>query len=110
MKIKFYENKSGRSPILKFIDEQSIKDQAIIVAVLDDIEVNGFNARGVSFRQLEGKLWEIKIKAPSGGFRFLYVIIDKELLFIVHAFKKKTQKTPKKEFRIALTRIREVLL
>ena len=109
MQIKFYETKLGRSPVIKFIEGQPIRDQAVIAAILSDIETNGFNARGVYFRQLEGKLWEIKIKAPSGGFRFLYVMMDKNFIFILHAFKKKTQKIPKKEIKLALTRLREVL-
>jgi phage-related protein len=76
---------------------------------LEEIEENGFAAKGVQFRQLSGKLWEIKIRAPSGGYRFLYVILEKSLLLILHAFKKKTQKTPLRELKIAQMRLQEIL-
>lgn len=109
MKIEFFTTISGRSPVTKFIDEQTVRDQAVILAILEDIEQHGLNARGVQFRQLEGKLWEIKIKAPGGGFRFLYAMIEKDLLFILHAFKKKTQKTPLKEMKLAVKRLKEIL-
>lgn len=109
MKILFYETLRKRSPVTDFIDSQGKKDQATIIAALQSVSEDGLNAKGCQFRQLEGKLWEIKIKAPSGGYRLLYITLDKELLFILHAFKKKTQKTPKKEISIARKRLKEIL-
>ena len=109
MKIEFFTSQSGRSPVTKFIDGLSLKDQSVILAVLADIQDHGFDARGVQFRQLQGKLWEIKIKTLGGGYRFLYVTLDKNLLFILHAFKKKTQKAPPKELKIAMKRLKEIL-
>lgn len=109
MRIVFYETNSKRCPVTDFIDKQPKNDQAVILSVLSDIAENGFNAKGCQFRQLEGKLWEIKIKSPSGGYRLLYVTIDMNLLFILHAFKKKTQKTPQKELNVARKRLKEIL-
>ena len=109
MDIRFYETLRKRSPVTDFIDSQDKKDQAIILTVLENITENGFNAKGCHFRQLEGKLWEIKIKTPSGGYRLLYVTLKEDLLFILHAFKKKTQKAPKKELDIARKRLKEIL-
>ncbi len=109
MDIKFYETARKRCPITDFIDSQDKRDQAVILAVLNSIKENGFNAKGCQFRQLEGKLWEIKIKSPSGGYRLLYITINTDLLLILHAFKKKTQKAPKKELDIARKRLKEIL-
>jgi phage-related protein len=109
MDIKFYETIRKRSPVTDFIDAQDKKDQAIILAVLENIHEHGFNAKGCQFRQLEGKIWEIKIKTPSGGYRLIYVTTKNNQLLILHAFKKKTQKAPKKELEIARKRLREVL-
>jgi len=109
MKVTFYETPSGRSPVTDFIDKQPGTDQAVIVVVFEGIEEYGFAAKGAQFRQLQGKLWEIKIKAPSGGYRFLYATLDRENLVILHGFKKKTQKTPPKEMKTALRRLKEWL-
>ena len=65
--------------------------------------------KDVSFVSLKESLWEIKIKTPSGGNRFLYFMTDKEKMVILHAFKKKSQKTPLKEMNIALKRLKEYL-
>jgi len=107
--IEFYETLRKRSPGTDFIDSQDKRDQAVLLAVLGNIRDDGFNAKGCQFRQLEGKLWEVKIKSFSGGYRFLYVTIQINLLFILHAFKKKTQKTPKNELYTARKRLREIL-
>ena len=109
MEVKFYETLRKRCPVTDFIDSQNKRDQAVLLTVLESIEENGFNAKGCQFRQLEGKLWEIKIKSPSGGYRLLYVTIQADLIFILHAFKKKTQKTPVKELNTARKRLKEIL-
>lgn len=109
MEIVFYQSSRGRSPITKFLDEQPKRDQAVLLAVLNEIEEMGLQAKGAVFRQLEGKLWEIKVKAPSGGYRFLYVLVSSKTMMLLHAFKKKTQKTPLNELSIARKRLAEVL-
>lgn len=109
MELVFYETRSGRSPVTKFIDEQPERDQAAILAALHSVEERSFEAKGAIFRQLDGKLWEIKIKAPSGGYRFLYVLASKDVMMILHGFLKKSQKTPLKELEVARKRMTEVL-
>lgn len=109
MNIEFYQTLRKRSPVTDFIDSQDKRDQTILLTVLENITEDGFNAKGCQFRQLEGKLWEIKVKTPSGGYRLLYATIQADLLFILHAFKKKTQKAPKKELDIARKRLKEIL-
>ena len=109
MEVAFYQTSRNSSPVIKFIDDQQERDQAAILAVLNDVAENRFQAKGAQFRQLDGKLWEIKIKSPSGGYRFLYAMISKDMMMILHAFKKKTQKTPLNELAIARKRLAEVL-
>lgn len=109
MDVIFYETASGRSPVTKFIDDQPLRDQAVIIAVVNSIEEDGLQAKGATFRQLDGKLWEVKIKAPSGGYRLLYVMLSANSMMLLHAFKKKTQKTPLSELAVARKRLAEVL-
>jgi len=64
---------------------------------------------GMPFTKSLGKgLFEIRIKAQEGiGRAFFCTIIDNEIV-ILHAFIKKTQKTPHKTIDIALERLKEV--
>lgn len=109
MEIDFYETASSNSPIEKFLDQLNKADLSVILAVFTEISEHGINAKGAAFKNLDGKLWEIKVRAPGGGFRFLYVLIRSDLMIILHAFKKKTQKTPIKELKLARKRLSEVL-
>lgn len=59
----------------------------------------------VEFRQIDGKLWEIKI----GSHRVFYVVIDREEMVLLHAYKKQGQKLPVKERDIATRRMKELL-
>ena len=67
MQVSFFSSNSGRCYVEVFIDDLSVIDRAAVLAVLKDIEIYGLSATGCQFRQIEGKLWEIKIKAPHGG-------------------------------------------
>jgi phage-related protein len=109
VKIHLYETDSGSSPIKKFIDKLPKQDQARFVEIFEEIENHGLTAIRVVFKPLEGKLWEIKFKTPNSGYRILYVLVEQEMMIWLHAFTKKTQKTPTKELDIARKRLKEVL-
>jgi phage-related protein len=59
-------------------------------------------------KHLEGLLWEMRLKGKSGIARAIYVTGRARRVVIVRVFVKKTQKTPPREIRLALTRARDV--
>ena len=61
------------------------------------------------FKHLEGKLWEMRPRGRDGIARVLYVVATGERAVMVHAFVKKTQKTPRNALEVARKRAREVL-
>ena len=52
---------------------------------------------------------EIRIKDTSGIYRIFYFTRLQNAILIFHAFKKKTQKTPKKEIDLGRKRLKEML-
>ena len=48
---------------------------------------------------------ELRLKDRSGIFRIIYVIKKGDAVYVVHAFKKKDQKTPQKNIDIVKKRI-----
>lgn len=105
MRVIFYTTHSGRSPVLDYIDNLVIQEKARVLAALSDIEEHGLDAIRVLFRQIEGKLWEVKISAH----RIFYVVLRSSEMVLLHAYKKQGQKMPLKERDVALKRMREVL-
>jgi phage-related protein len=59
----------------------------------------------VSLRQLQGKLWEIRV----GRHRVAYVLLAGPQMVLLHAFKKQGRRTPRHEIELALRRAKEVL-
>ena len=58
-------------------------------------------------KHLEGKLWEMRMKGRDGIARAIYVAVHGQRLFVLHAFTKKTQKTPRSALEMAIKRARE---
>lgn len=59
-------------------------------------------------KHLEGPLWEMRMKGRDGIARAAYVTANGRRVVVVHVFRKKTQKTPRREIELALKRAREV--
>ena len=109
MKVTFACSASGRSYFEKFIQDLPTQDRADILAVFQGIQEDGFNAKGCEYRQIEGKLWEIKIRAPSGGYRFFYLAFTSDHIHVLHSYKKQGQKAPVRELNLAKKRMKETI-
>jgi phage-related protein len=57
---------------------------------------------------LEDPLWEMRMKGKSGIARAIYVTAVGKKIVIVHVFRKKTQKSPRREIITALQRAKEI--
>jgi len=51
---------------------------------------------------------ELRVRDEAGAFRVIYVAKFEEAIYVLHAFQKKTQKTPKAEIEIAARRYRMI--
>ena len=59
-------------------------------------------------KHLRGPLWEFCLKGKDGIARALYVTKIGQRIVVVRVFAKKTEKTPRREIDLALTRAGEV--
>ena len=59
-------------------------------------------------RAIGDGLFELRLKAAEGIARVFYcTVVDRRIVFL-HQFVKKSEKTPKKELRIARNRMKEI--
>ncbi|MCG8614751.1 MAG: type II toxin-antitoxin system RelE/ParE family toxin, partial [Desulfobacterales bacterium] len=54
-------------------------------------------------------IWEVRVTVGNNIFRLLGFIQGQELIILTNSFQKKSQKTPKKEIRLAEKRKKEYL-
>ena len=52
---------------------------------------------------------EIRVSDSTGAYRVIYVARRAEAVYILHAFQKKTQATPRNDIQIARKRFRQLL-
>lgn len=93
----------------KELESLPIDMRARFSRVVNLIETFGLNHIGSPHvKHLEGSLWEIRLAGKSGISRALYVTVKKRRVVVVRVFVKKTQKTPRREIRLALERAKEI--
>ncbi|TPQ24773.1 type II toxin-antitoxin system RelE/ParE family toxin [Methylomonas koyamae] len=91
------------------IEALPVDMRARLVRIAELIATVGLeNVREPHIKHLEGLLWEMRLKGKDGISRALYVTARKKRVVIVRVFIKKTEKTPRREIEIALTRAKEV--
>lgn len=96
-KIDYYETDRGDKPVQIFIEAQDEKTQTKIVRILEHLEEFGTQV---------GAPRELRILGTN-NIRIFYVAIKEQKFLLVHAFKKKKQKTDKREVRLAQERLAE---
>ncbi|MEI9992897.1 MAG: type II toxin-antitoxin system RelE/ParE family toxin [Rhizomicrobium sp.] len=53
---------------------------------------------------------EIRIREPGGAFRVVYYAHFEEAVYVLHAFRKKTQKTAKRDLELAASRYAQLMV
>ena len=105
--IEYFEE-NDTCPVVEFIESLSTKEAAKILREIDLLEKYGLSLGMPYIKKLEGtdELWELRIKHSSNSFRVFYFHYVDGLFVLLHAIKKKTEKTPKKDIELSLSRIR----
>lgn len=106
-KIIYYISATGENPVKKFLDARPMTKLKAL-RILSHIEEFGLSYAIPHIKKLTGTpLWEIRILGKD-SVRILYVTRRGKQVLLLHAFMKKTDKTPKKEIDISLVRLSEI--
>jgi phage-related protein len=91
------------------LEALSLDQRAKFLRIAELIEAKGLDrVREPYVKHLDGSLWEIRMKGRDGISRALYVTASGRRVVVLRVFVKKTQKTPRREIRLALERAKEV--
>jgi len=81
--------------------------QARFIHLTERMQVFGPNLGMPHTRALGKDLFEMRLKSKEGIGRVFFCILPGQQIMMLHAFVKKSQKTPAKEVRIARVRMKE---
>lgn len=84
------------------------KIQARMIKLLELMEKHGGNLGPPHTKPMGDGLFEIRAKAQEGIGRSLFCYLKGKHVYVLHAFIKKSQKTPKNELNLARNRQKEV--
>ncbi len=110
MKVRYFKKSSGRSPVEEFLLELPAATQLEVADAVALLE-SGQNLSMPLSRNLSNiarGLHELRFGDKGGQVRVIYFIKRAEAIYLIHAFRKKTQEIPQKEMKLILKRIREI--
>lgn len=105
--VKFYQTKRGDYPVNDFLTDQDNEISTKVFSYFSLLQNNGPFLKPPQIKKLQSNLYELRIKSKL-NIRVFYTIFNNEY-YILHIFKKKTQKTPTKELKIAIDRMNTII-
>ncbi len=108
--IILYKTIQGDSPVKDFISNLEIKAQSKVRDSIKLLQEFGIRLGSPHVRKLTTtEIWELRI-VGSDSIRIFYLAISGRSFLLLHGFKKKKDKTPPKEIRVAEDRLAEFRL
>jgi phage-related protein len=105
--VRHYVSKRGESPVQKFIESLDDRSQQKVLDSIAILRDSGPFLKPPYMKKLNANLYELRIKSAV-AVRVCYSPIT-GIYYLLHAFVKKTQKTPDKDLHVAIDRMNELL-
>jgi phage-related protein len=106
LRVVFYKTEVGNEPLRQWLKILKREDRK---SIGEDIKTAQFGwPVGMPFiRKLEPELWEVRSRTSQGIARVMFTV-EGNTMVLLHAFIKKTQKTPIGELRTARQRLADL--
>ncbi|MFH1407354.1 MAG: type II toxin-antitoxin system RelE/ParE family toxin [Candidatus Omnitrophota bacterium] len=102
----YFETGTGKSPVRDFIDSLDPATQRKFFVKVGWLEECGHRLPMPHARHLKDDIFELRLEGKEGAIRILYFFFNGNKIIFTSGFKKKTEKTPKKELKLAFERMR----
>ena len=103
-KVVFYKDLRGREPAREFIELQDKATQSKFTKLFDLLQIYGPKLMMPYARHLQNGIYELRIRGKNEVRIFYVCLTQKQTAVLLHGFKKRTQKTPAKELKVAQSR------
>jgi len=100
-KVEYYIKSDGTVPVADFLDDLPDKLRAKAIRDIDILDKHGTKLKMPYEEQIEGKLWQLRIRTSGDSSRIFYFVYTSNKIILLHGFMKKTPRTPKREIAIA---------
>lgn len=107
LEVAFYRSKAGAEPVLEWLRALAAEDRQALGRDLRLVEM-GWPIGMPLCRPLGDGLWEVRSKLSQNRIARVIFCASQGYMILLHAFIKKTQKTPQSELNLARARQKEV--
>ena len=110
MKVRYYKTASGRSPVEEFLLGLPAATRLEIVDAIVLLQGGAHLSMPLSrnLASIRQGLHELRVRDRAGQVRVFYYLKRGEAIYLIHAFRKKTQQIPPRELEVVLKRIKEI--
>lgn len=105
--VRFFQTTRGDYPVKEFIEDQDSTMRSKIALSILLLKNQGPFLKPPYIKKFQDKLYELRLSGKV-AIRIFYTIVNNEY-YLLHAFKKKSQKTPAKELKIAIDRMETII-
>lgn len=105
--VKFFIDGRNKNPVGDFLDKNKKIKVKVSIILKNIIEFGLISVTSHIKKLSRYPLWEIRILGKD-SMRILYANKINDEIILLHAFKKKTNKTPTKEINIAINRLNQL--
>lgn len=102
LSVKFFRTEGGKEPVREFLRELSQEDRRVIGTDIKEVQF-GWPLGMPLVRKMAKDLWEVRSHLEGRIARVLFTVKGQDMI-LLHAFIKKTQKTPPSELETAKAR------
>lgn len=108
--IEIYETEGGRIPVKEFLNSLPLKHITKAQFVIDLLAEYGPMLKEPFTKSISNtKLKELRIQASPNIYRIFYFTFVDRKFVLLHGFTKKTEKTPRREIKIAENRMNDYI-
>jgi phage-related protein len=109
-KLKFYKDSvKGSNPVFEYLRKLEDKHRSKIYKHLEFLRVSRGYIDEPYGKHITGKIRELRVDFSNNYYRILYFTYVEKNIVILHAFLKRTDKTPNREIQIALNRYNDTI-
>ena len=105
----FYINNKGGFPVEDFLNKISRRAVQKFLYKDELLKTFGLTLKEPHCKHIKEDIYELRFKGGEGQIRVFYFSFINKTFVCLHGFVKKSQKMPKKEFKIAVSRKNDIL-
>lgn len=109
LEVNFYATVSGNEPVREWLKDLPKEDKRIIGQDIKTVQF-GYPIRMPLTKLLKGTegLEEVRCHISGGKIARIVFYVENNIMVLLHAFIKKTQKTPQKDLDLAIKRYKDL--